>query len=674
MAQFSFITEKNIYSRYEDSKKYTEDLTRPYPEFQRIARNRPYEGIDPAYPKTTDGTTASIIQKTPKRVVQQLPTGLVETDDDKDWLPLVAQFIYTNKIIKYANEDYGLLEKSQLIIEGGLTFGAACSLAPFLNHDGYFCPDMVLPYWGDVFLQRGKKSGPSCNYVFIRAWWQKEDLESLIDSENKLSAKASKRGEKYTATWDTAALKKILDAATSKDNQGRTPTEEERGTNVEAIELVTAFQKGVKGKFYTFNPTTKTIVRTKTNKDPRGKIPIDWMYGDIDGSNPLGRGIVELIGGLQNLIDSDMQMYQYNRALMLAPPVVKHGNISNFKFAPNNVSEATAPTDKIEVITIDTSAVANYPALYGLQKSQLLNLVTSPDQSIGADIGNPGFGKTPEALSQQKAAISVDDNAVRKRFETWFGNWSETALNIYFAERTGKEILQLDEDTAMKLRKLAEEDKFDESLLSENNELLIDYDTATPALKFRINASTSKMSDDTKQLAALSGLLETLEKNPVLQSVVPPEKIVGVWNSIVSNSGVEDPEDLTIDIKEFEKQQEVAQEQAQTQQQGQPQEVKSPSESLSFKDVAAIAPKAAAQMLIQAGLPGDELLNARLAAVPQVPQPQSPAVDPDEQYAQQLTQLGLSDSAVNQVMTMMRQGANEQQVLQVLMAQGASNG
>jgi len=564
---YSFITPTNVFKRYQSAKTYTDQLTQPFTEFARIARNRPHEGIDPAYPKTTDGTTASIIQKTPKRVVQQLPTGVIESDDDQDWLPIVAQFIYTNKILPYANEEYGLFEKSHLIIENGLTFGFGASYAPFMNHEGYFCPDMTLPYWGDLIVAKGKKSGPSMKYLFVRSWWQRSDIERLIDSENQLAADAEKGGEQYEATWDPAALKEVLDSKSAKDQQALTPTEQERGSAVDGIELITAFQVGVGAKFYTFHYNSEKIVRTKTNKDPRGKMPIDWFYGDIDGSNPFGRGIVELIGGLQNLIDSDMQMYQYNRALALAPPVIKYGNVGDFSFRPNEVIEATNPqTDQILPLKIDTSALVNYPQLYGLQKSQLLNLVSSPDTSIASDVGNPGFGKTPTALNQQKAALSVDDNAIRKRFETWFAAWSETAINLYFGERSGIEELQLDQETADKLRKLADEGKFslldeqDNPTLDDDNKLLINYDTATPALKFCVDASSSKMQDNQTQMNALEQIQQFIDSSPALQQILPPEKQLAIYNSMVAVAGVENPEELRVDIDEFKRQQ--AQQQA----------------------------------------------------------------------------------------------------------------
>lgn len=107
---FSYLTPDNVFKRYDAAKTYAEQLTRPFPEFSRIAQNRAIES-EKDYPNVTDGTTASIIRKTPRRIVQQLPTGTVVTDDE-GWLGIVADFILSNKIIPYANEEYDLIQKS----------------------------------------------------------------------------------------------------------------------------------------------------------------------------------------------------------------------------------------------------------------------------------------------------------------------------------------------------------------------------------------------------------------------------------------------------------------------------------------------------------------------------------------------------------------------------------
>lgn len=619
---FSFLTPENLFKHWESSEDYTEKLTEHFPELQRIARNRPLEGTDPDFPNVTDGTTASIVQKTPKRAVQQLPTGVIETEGDDTYMSIVAQFVYENKILPYANEDYSLFEKCHLVIEGGLTFGSVGTYSPFLNHGGYFCPDLTIPYWGDVFIQRGKKSARSSDFIFLRSWWQPEDIEELIASEKNLAKEAKERGEEYEATWDIKALEEVKREETEKVDQAKTPHEDERSADVAAIELITGLQDGKGAKFYTFHAGTQKIVRTKVNKDPRGKKPIQWFFGDADGTNPLGRGIVELVGGLQNLIDSDMQMYQYNRALMLAPPVVKYGQLGNFQYKPNVVLETDDPNAKVVPLTIDTSAIQNYPSLYGLQKSQLLNLVNSPDTSLSAEIGNPGFSKTPAGINQQKAMLSIDDNAVRKSFEAWFEDWSETAINLYFAEKTGIEVIQLDKETADKLRDLAQEGKFDETMLNEDNEIIFNYDDTEYTFKFKVDASTSRIEDRQTQLEGLNLLQQFVDSSPTLQQLIPPEKLLEIYNGVVENSGVENYGELQVDVDKFLEEQAIAKQQAMEQQQ---------------------------MMAQQAQMQGH------------MEQPQMS--ETDMQLIEQLRALQLPDEIIAEAMQMLDEGATDQEVM-----------
>lgn len=553
---YQYLKPETIADTFQDSKQYTEGLNDKFPEYERLAANKPHASIPKEYPKTTDGTTASIIRKTPHRIIQQIPTGKVVSNTN-DWLSVVASFIYHKKIIPNANENYALLQKCWQVVERFLTFGSVATYTPFTEHNGYFCTDLRLVYWGDVFIQPGKLSDADSNYIFLRSWWQTKDIESLIESQKKL--------DKKSRTWDIEALEKVKDIETSKDEKAKTPAERASTVNAKGgVELITGFQRGVKSNFYTFHVQNTgtgskpiyngTIVRTKPNRDPRGEIPVSFAYGDIDGSNPFGRSIVELVGGLQNLMDAEMQMYQYNRALQLNPPLIKRGNFSKnkIKFAPNVIIDVGSdPNSTVEPLSIDTTALSNFPNNYGLMKSQMLNLLASPDTSISADVGNPGFSKTPQGVEASRANLSVDDHYVRKQFETWFERWSETAINLYFAEREGIEELQLDKQTADQLRELAEEGKFNLAQLSEDDKIRINYSSATEALKFEVDASTSKTQDEARQLEALSSLEDLLRKSDILQRIVPEKKQIGLWNAFVKNSGVDNPGKLSMNDKEM---------------------------------------------------------------------------------------------------------------------------
>lgn len=554
-----FLTEKNFWHKYHKAVDWTRQWTEPFDEFVRIARNETEPGTPQEYARVSDGTTASLIRKTPKRIIQQLPTGVVSSDDDNDWLPIVAEFILLNKIIPYANSDYDLIQKFWSTVENGLVVGGQAVYTPFLKRGREFTTDASLVYWGDIFFQPGKKSFYDCDYFFMRSWWQPETIDQILEADKKIAEEVEKNGGEYTSTWDAKALQEVKKDITTKDAEARTRAEEKLGIDSSGIEVVMGFQKGVGAIFYTGCPANEgedgTIVRRKKNKDPRGLPPVDYFYSDVDGSNPFGRSIVEIVGGMQNMIDADMRAYKFNRALGLAPPVLVYGNVDTTQAiyeANALVDMGDDPKNRIEPLSVDTSAIANYPNIYALNKTQLYALFNSGgDTTVSAEVGNPGFGKTPTALKQQKELMSADDNYIRKNFESFFENWAETAINVYFAEREGVEELQLDRKTADKLRELEKEGKLEDGFVDSNNKVRIDYSSATPALHFRVDASTSKLNGQSEQLEALQLLLQ-IAATPSLSQIIPQEKLAACWNKIVANSGVEDSEDLTVDLGQFE--------------------------------------------------------------------------------------------------------------------------
>jgi hypothetical protein len=621
-AKFQYLTPDNVVETFRTSRQYSEGLTDQFFEFERLARNKPHGSIPREYPKTTDGTTASIIRKTPHRIIQQLPTGRVVGAED-DWLNVVAAFIYKHKIIPGANEGYGLLQKCWNVVEKFLTFGFCPTYTPFVEHHGYFCTDLRLPYWADVFVQPGKLSDADSNYMFLRSWWQTKDIEALIDSQRALKPAAR--------TWDLANLEQIKDLTATKDNKAQTPAERDKNINAKGgVELITGFQRGVGAKFFTFHVNSGLIVRTKANKDPRGELPICFAYGDIDGSNPFGRSIIELVGPLQNLMDAEMQMYQYNRALMLNPPLIKLGNFSKnkIKFAPNTIIDVGAdPNAKVEPLAIDSTAIQNWPNNYGLMKSQMINLLASPDTSISADVGNPGFSKTPQGVQASQANLSVDDNYVRKQFEAWFERWSETAINLYFAEREGIEELQLDDDTVEQLMSL---EGFDPRMISADNKIRINYSSATPKLHFRVDASSSKQSNDPAQIGIAEGLLDVVMKFPMLNKNfggrIDPDELA---EKIVKASGIQDPELVAPELTKAEK---AAKLQAKQQPSGFSPMFDKPNIRIDYKDVE--DPGARAGLLKLAGAPPSGPLPAIAPGVAEQAARQSgaelPAAAPDQ--------------------------------------------
>ena len=539
-----FIKAEDLYGKYSDAKTFMLPLHEPLDEFERIARNKPHPGIAKNLPKVTDGTLAALIQEQPKRIVQQIPTAKVNSDSD--WMNILGGWVLEHEIIPNANQVAALIQKSWSMISKALTYGSQPAFVQFVNRGDYIGTDFTLPYIKDVLLEPGKLSDRDSNVIFLRSWWTKGQIEGIIKREKMLKdkSKARKDEQPYESGWDIPKLKKLIDKPGQKPQTSMSPNEREKQLNTGFVEIVHCFQRGIGNTFYSFAPSlgeSDNIVRTKVNPDPRGYIPIHFMYMNIDMSNPLGRGSVELSGGMQNLLDSEVQSYQYMRALMMNPPVEKRGNFSKstIVYEPQAIWDmGSDPNASVTPVKLETTSLSSFPNNYGLVKSQILNLNSSTDTSVGAEAGNPGFSKTPAGVRTQEQRLGVSDNYMRKQFESAFEEIMETCINLYFAERNGVEVFQLDDETAQKLKKVAPD------AVNEKNEVQIDFDQETERLDVQVDASTSSLNDDSIERDRLVELLDLSQKYPALAQMMGEDGTRELINRIVVKTGVEDPEKI----------------------------------------------------------------------------------------------------------------------------------
>jgi len=521
---YSFITPKNIHDLFTDAKEYMRQPFQPLAEFERLARNKPHPGIAKGYPKNTDGTLASVVKETPKRVIQQTPIGSVKSNDSRQWAPLIVQHVWENEIIPNANSQGTVLQKAWALFSKAMIYGAQPSFTFMCSNGEYVGADFKVPYIKDIFFQPGQLTYKDCDYFFIRSWYSESNIEAIIDREKKLGKKSKKDGESYETGWDVAVLKEALQHHTKKTTEQMSSGETDRNLDTGGIEVIHAFQKGVGAKFYSFLPSVEKVCRTKVNPDPRGEMPIQFMYFELDLQNPLGRGAIELSGGMQNVLDSMIQASQYTTGLMLNPPLKTRGQVqtSTIKYKPGAIWKmGVGDQNDVEAVNINTTALTNFSSTYGLLKSQILNLNNSQDTSIGADVGNPGFSKTPKGVEAMTQRLGVSDNFLLQQFEAWYSDVAESCINIHMNEKSGVEELELDEDLADKIREI------DPELVDENNVFMLDYDQFKDVVfKFEVDASTSRIKEDDSQRELTLELLQLAATNPlVAQYVQVPELI-----------------------------------------------------------------------------------------------------------------------------------------------------
>ena len=498
---FSFLEKNSLKELAEAAKTSLQPVFDDLKEYERVANNKPKSNIPKGLPQVTDGTVAAYISSTPRTIIQQIPTGRVKSLNDDKHLAGIADLVLTEKILPNANSTGGVIQKSWSALSNALTYGSQPAYVP------------------------GKSYAGDCNYIFMRAWYQKKDIEAIINNGKR----AKQEGLEYP--WDLEALADI-------EEKNREEEQEDSNKQRKAIEIVFAFQKGIGATFYGFNMDTGDVLYETKNPDPTGKMPIVTLYADIDDKTPVGKSAIRFVVGLQNMLDTEMQMYQYSQALGLAPPIIKRGVYSSetLRMKPNAIWDLGAnDNNSAQIVNLSTPAQTNFSNNYSLIKSQIMNHNNISDSSVSSTAGNIAFSKTSAGVQQQENRISISNNQLMKNFEEWFGDLCERMLNIHFALSYGEEEIELTEQY-IKREKIHNPD-FDKTSAT------ILYDEAKNGFNYRVDASTSKTKDDQASVESLEKILELSQKYPNLQQVFDTTKI---GERIIAKLGVEDPEELVI--------------------------------------------------------------------------------------------------------------------------------
>ena len=648
----AFLEQSDVHTAYTETKDHMRQYFQSFDEFERLARNRPSPKIEKNLPKTTDGTLAAIVQEQPKRVVQQTPTGKVYCPDYPEYAE-VAGYVLENRLLPMGNTQGSDLQKSWTMINKALTYGMQPSYTFFTNTGDTMHTDYSIPYIKDILVEKGKVFGPDSNIEFMRNWYTDSDIKGIIAREKKFK----EQDKNYKSDWDLKLLADLLVLGETKEKEENTPAETEKGVVNGGYEIIHAFQKGVKSKFYSFaTAIPDKIIRTKTNPDPRGETPIDYLYCNIDLSNPYGRGAVEMSGGIQNLIDHQMVMFQFMSTMMMGPPLQLWGNVNkaSIKYRPNALWDmGSNPNNLVKPFEVNNQAIANFPSNYGLLKSQILNLNSSLDTSVSAESGNPGFSKTPAGVKSNEARLSISDNYMRKQFEKWKQDQNETALNIYFSEMEGTDTVDLPNESVSDMTEETLSKYYDEK----DGKLKVPYGKIKEAVfKFKVDPSSSEVKSKAENAEKLTELLR------ISQNILPDDQKYKLVKLIAEEIGAEGVEKIFPDPESVAGEEEAAkQEEMKAQMQGQ-------QAALAGQQVAN-SPQAQpvdAQMAQGGVMPPPMPAQPMMQPQPMPVAPPQPQGDPA--FAQALLSKGFTPEDVQQAEVMMQQGYPADQILQVLVA------
>lgn len=694
----AFLSTAELLDAYDVATTQARKYFEPFDEYERLSANKIRPDLPHQYPKVNDGTLAALLPENAKRVFQKLHTGhFTSLDRDETWLIELINILWNRVIVPGAQTDADFYTKFWNLYYRSQQHGAAAAFAYFTTKDNYTGADFSVDYIRDILPEPGKVSHQASNYNWRNSYHTKLDLQNIIEYCTKEEARAKKGKRDSYANWDVPLLKAFVNAGPDgKAQQDKNLTEREKQLAASHFKLATCFHRGSDAPFYTIIPSMQgKLARTRKNENPTGDTPITLMYYTQDLQNPYGKGMVEMAGSNQNVMDYFTQADVLATQKGMDPPLKIKGAADSATGLVLS-SLVNAPSAKWRVGNADVEVVNETSSVYtflqnrmGMYKGNLMNLLGQFDTSVGAAAGNPSFSKTDAGVNTLNARGTVNDNFFASAGAQAFRQLAKTMMNIHMANMQGNEVFTLLEDEVQRLQKGGWE-------LMGSTKALLEYDNLRG--KFDFEVDDPRQIDDPETQGLLDGiklLTENATAIPTIEAAGTVKVDLGeMYQQYFAKLQLSNLDKIfvPIDTQDATDNQtptvgpdgqplpQPQEDQAQPSASDMQMQPKPPTVSIAFKDLPPAGKiQAAADYGIQL-TPQDVSIGQPLQAAPTPDQQvssQSATEDPialQQELEQTMQQYGIDQEQAMLVMGARRHGESEEDIASYLAQQGASNG
>lgn len=619
---------EDLIEKLEQSYDFMQKATKGFAERneQIFYRKPPAGEVDSKmdYSELVDNTLSSYIEKTPKNVIQRLPTFTVDAHAQSKVEDLKYEYI-ANKIILRNNtpEGYSLLQKHWIALRNAMAFGACAVYLPFTRNKTEFTVGFEIIFWGDLFPEAYASSINSANYIQFRTMKTKTSIEKLINGTDK--------GDAEDGKWNIEGLKKVLEFGKGA-SLGREETNRTYASLLNIPEgLYELFVYVDDDWIITYHYQSATILRVVKNTS--GYRRVLGLYSDFDGINIMGRSLVEMGYGAQQALTSLLRNFIYTVDYNTEPAKFVKGiglDEDNFELEKGNTMFLNDEDGSMQLLPIDTTVIQNFPSLFSLVKSVLLSsLPSSNDSSISAEVGDPTYSKTQAGVNSQDRKADIENNYYRKNYEQFFEAVLEAQINIYISEI--RKIAEANEQSQLVIKLDSEYinliEQEDPSQIINGDSVIIDTSKVQQvniSVDFESTRQMAKEEDLKRLNTFMTGFFEVAKADPSVAKGVR-EALPYLIEELTKSSNLESSSKIAEAVKaglETAKQEEAEQAQLEQQaQQAQQQpaqmaEIKAPSVSIAFKD---LPPAGKIQAAAKYGI---QLTEADVTPQPAYPQPE----------------------------------------------------
>lgn len=626
---------------------------------------------DNLHVRISEGSLSTIVIERAGRVVSQLPSGVVQALGIKNvGQGLLYNLLVNNWFIPNANEQYDFETKLFLWDMYSNVYGTMGMMYDWCYREDYSGPDCWLIPMRNLWPQQGRFSTANSDYMFVSTFLSRPDLQNIVDEEVE-GYDLPCIDELLTTTAGRALL-----PASANDYLRNNPMWQYRRraplTDTGQFEIVTKYESGGDGRWIGFFADyDNKVMRNIPNPHQDGRIPVSLKFALPTLDSPIGLGDMEKGRFMQYGIDTVLNLSVDYQKIHTYPPlkvIMQNVLMPSIRFQPAAKWGVSSMEDigHHELPQADQSQNQAYQWLKGSMANVLGD---SSSQVPVTSNAQSGQAKSPQALKDSKEDQSTRDALDLKFFQKAYEYLMDGVVNMINTYATtgqaGTIDLDLFDDDIKQLMGQGYYDIKDiVQWAGKANGVPIDKAKSVylkipssklankRGLRFKMDANSTQTEDQETQHTQYGEILTDYSQNAASieallnaggMTVDFPELYkqwlisggIRQWNNVLKPLAQSTPAGQvgatpvngTNPAAGQGAQPGAAPGQATGAQAPAQQPDPRISERMEFKDVAAVAPQAGAAMLGQAGLPGQELMDAQ----PQPPTnvaPQQPMSTP----------------------------------------------
>jgi hypothetical protein len=380
-----------------------------------------------------DPKLATLVLERSYRVMSQLATGKARAISKNDLGAVQLMDLIVDKYVNpNANAQWDLLTKFRMVDMYSNIYGIFYTLVDWdVKPNGYIGPDLWLLNFRDVFPQVGAVSPDDADQIIVRTWKSLPFFERL--------AKQKREGYKN--------LDKII--TTLKDKSGDKQSRDTNSTSArEESEYPSSDVPKQKGFFevlsrYEGDRWVDVVVdaemefRDTKNPHDDGELPVVAKHSIPLLDDPSGMGDFERGYSMQQLINSNWNLYMDGVKITQAPPVLINKDAlavpSSAQYLPAAKwmlrTGQAGVQGAVSTLQLNPQGIQSFNNTLQAANGSLLNLFGTSDTTTTQQT-EAGFGKTPKALQMQQQRENTRDNADRYFMEQYLKKVYKKFVNL----------------------------------------------------------------------------------------------------------------------------------------------------------------------------------------------------------------------------------------------------